>query len=134
MNAELKFENWCLIELFGHQRIAGLVTEQVIGGQGFVRVDVPELDLTSLPGPELGKISGFTRFYGAGAIYSITPVSEEICRAAAEAMRVRPVNVYIPQLPARGTELDLDPDELEDALESEMEDFEEDRNEPDESS
>lgn len=36
-----KFESWCIVELFGHQRIAGLVTEQTIGGCNFVRVDVP---------------------------------------------------------------------------------------------
>jgi hypothetical protein len=27
-----KFDSWCLIELFGHQRIAGRVTETTIAG------------------------------------------------------------------------------------------------------
>jgi hypothetical protein len=37
-----KFEQWAIVELFGHQRIAGLVTEQAVGGCSFVRVGVPE--------------------------------------------------------------------------------------------
>ena len=36
-----KFDHWCIVELFGHNQIAGKVTEQAIGGQSFVRVDVP---------------------------------------------------------------------------------------------
>ena len=35
------FEQTCIVELMGHNMIAGKVTEQTIGGQGFVRVDVP---------------------------------------------------------------------------------------------
>jgi hypothetical protein len=34
--------------------------------------------------------------FGAGAIYSITPVDEEIGRAAAGQLQERPVTVYIP--------------------------------------
>lgn len=79
------FESYCIVELFGHQKIAGKVTEQVIGGQSFVRVDVPETKRTS----------AFTRLFGAGAIYSITPVSEEIALRAAESIYVEPVTVYI---------------------------------------
>lgn len=37
-----KFEQWAIVDLFGHTRIAGKVSEQVIGGCSFVRVDVPE--------------------------------------------------------------------------------------------
>ena len=64
------FSQWCLVELFGHQRIAGQVTEETIGGCSFVRVDVPAVD-----GSE-----ALTKFYGNGAIYSMTPVSEELAR------------------------------------------------------
>ena len=40
---EKAFEQWAIVEIFGHQRIAGKVTEQTIGGCSFVRVDVPAL-------------------------------------------------------------------------------------------
>jgi hypothetical protein len=36
-------EQWAIVEIFGHQRIAGRLTEQTIGGCSFVRVDVPAL-------------------------------------------------------------------------------------------
>lgn len=89
MSTDNKFESWALVELFGHQRIAGKVSEQSIGGCNFVRVDVPATDGE----PE------FTKLYGNGAIYAITPVAEEIARAAAKSYRVVPVSAYeIPEL------------------------------------
>jgi hypothetical protein len=39
---EQKFELNAVVELFGHQRIAGKVTEQSIGVATFIRIDVPE--------------------------------------------------------------------------------------------
>jgi hypothetical protein len=84
-----RFESWAIIELFGHTQIAGKVSEATIGGCSFLRVDVPEID---------GK-PAITKFYGQGAIYSMTPVSEELARAAVKSFQHRPVNVYI--TPAR---------------------------------
>jgi hypothetical protein len=84
-----EFDQWAIVELFGHQVIAGRVSEQTIGGSTFVRVDVP--------GVENGSI-GFTRFYGQGAIYSITPVSEQAARLAAKRCAPRPITIYIPEL------------------------------------
>lgn len=90
-NSQDKFEAFALIELFGHQRIAGKVTEQAIGGCNFVRVDVPAVD---------GQ-PAFTKLYGNGAIYAITPVTEEIAVAAAKNYRTVPVTPYeIPELRA----------------------------------
>jgi hypothetical protein len=85
-----KFDEWALIELFGHQRIVGKVTEASIAGGAFVRVDVPNSDGTTR----------FTRFYGPSAIYSINPVSREIALVLAERQNVEPVSRYeLKQLP-----------------------------------
>lgn len=87
------FEQCAIVELFGHQIIAGKVSEQVIGGQGFVRVDVPTVDTQE----------GFTKFYGAGAIYAITPCDEETMLNAVRGLRPKPVDVWklnLPQLTA----------------------------------
>lgn len=84
-----KFLSWAIVELFGHQRIAGRVTEQAIGGCSFVRVDVPEV----------GEIPAYTRLLGNAAIYAINPCTEEIARASAAAYRAVPVQKYdIPEL------------------------------------
>lgn len=99
MTEQNTFSNYCIVELFGHQKIAGLVTEQVIAGQGFIRVDVPETK----------RHPAFTRMFGSGAIYSITPVSEEIARAAAESIYIEPVQVYVS--PSRQLEDGDDDDE-----------------------
>lgn len=87
-----KLEAWVIVELFGHQRIAGKLTEQQIGGGNMIRIDVPETK--SQP--------GFTRFLGNAAIYAINPVSEQIARAAAENLNAAPVRAYdIPELAQR---------------------------------
>lgn len=89
---EEKQEQWAVVELFGHQKIAGLLSEATIGGCSFVRVDVPATD--SAP--------GFTKLYGNGAIYAISFVTEEIARAAAGYFEVRPVQNYeMPKIPYR---------------------------------
>ena len=79
-----KFETWAIVELFGHNKIAGQVSEQVIAGQGYIRVDVPALE----------GFPAFTKMYGTGAIYSITPVDEEIARQVARYLRIEPVHIY----------------------------------------
>lgn len=38
---QTKFETHAIVELFGHNQIAGKVTEQTISGQSFFRIDVP---------------------------------------------------------------------------------------------
>lgn len=92
------FEQWAIVELFGHQRIAGKVTEQTIGGCAFVRVDVPALDpitVSSYGEPKTRPaVPGFTKLYGQGAIYGMTFVSEETAKAAAAGMRTEPINAY----------------------------------------
>jgi hypothetical protein len=88
---EKAFDSWAIVELFGHSKIAGRVTEQQIAGGTFLRVDVPAVN---------GQ-KGFTRFYGASAVYSITPVEEGIARRVAEALSPRPVTVWGVVLPER---------------------------------
>ena len=88
MDENTKFDCWAVVELFGHQRIAGRVTEQVIAGQGFIRVDVPAI----------GNIVAFTRLFGPGAIYSIIPTTEEMVLAHVSANVGEPIHIYTPYL------------------------------------
>ena len=79
-----KFDLWCVVELFGHSKIAGKCTEQNVAGTNMLRVDVPKTK----------RLDGFTRFLSSGAIYAINPVSEEVARQIAENLEIMPVNVW----------------------------------------
>jgi hypothetical protein len=79
-----KFDCWCIVELFGHAKIAGRCTEQNIAGTNMLRVDVPET--SSNP--------GFTRLFGSSAIYAINPVDETTARHIAERLEVKPIQVW----------------------------------------
>ena len=85
---EEKIEFWGIIELFGHNQIAGKVSEATIGGQSFVRVDVPKIN----------GVNAHTKFYGNGAIYSMTPVSEEVAMIFLHNHQPLPLNVYMPEI------------------------------------
>ena len=87
-----KFEAWGLLELFGHQRLAGRLSEQTIGGVHFIRIDVPKV----------GDVEEYTRFFTQGEIYGMTPTSEQVARRLAAAMCARPVHAYdLPRLENR---------------------------------
>jgi len=78
------FKQWAVLELFGHQRLVGSVTEMTIAGQGFIRVDVPAVK----------ERPGFTRFFGPSAVYAISPIAEELARAYAAAHDQAPIAAY----------------------------------------
>lgn len=84
-----KFEQWCVVEIMGHKRFAGFVTEQAIGGASFVRIDVPEITL-----PNGKKLPAFTKLFGASSIYCLSPCTEETARAFAETMRSEGFSLY----------------------------------------
>lgn len=92
---ENKLDTWALVELFGHQKIVGKVTEASMAGGAFLRVDVPSFNGSP----------GFTRFFSPGAIYSINPVTEEVARALADQHRNEPVSRFeLPQLAEKSTD------------------------------
>ena len=83
------FWMWGVLELMGHVRIAGRITEEELFGGKVGRIDIPG---------EGGKM--FTQYFGGHTLYRLTPVSEDVARAFAERNRARPVYVYELALPA----------------------------------
>ena len=81
---EQKFELNAVVELFGHQRFAGRVSEQSIGVATFIRIDVPET--TQQP--------KFTRIVNTSAIYAINPVTEEVMLQMAEMVTAKPIDSW----------------------------------------
>lgn len=79
-----KLETWAVIELMGHQRIAGFVREVSLGSAAMLRVDVPEID----------AIPPFTKFVAPAALYALTPCTQEVAMAVIKRDRVTPVTVF----------------------------------------
>ena len=75
---------WATVEIMGHQQYAGFVSEQVMGGASFVRVDVPEH----------GDCAAFSKMFGAQSIYCITPVSEEAARGVVMRLKKQPMSEW----------------------------------------
>lgn len=79
-----KFECWAILEIMGHQTYAGYVSEQVVAGQAFVRIDIPG-------DAELGD---WTKYFGPSSVYGITPVTEQIARLRAKTLGRAPMSVW----------------------------------------
>ncbi len=85
------FEQWAILELMGHRKLAGLVKEETIGSASFIRLDVPD-----------GK-GGFavTQYYNPSAVYCMTPTTREMAESYAKQNIPQPVSRYeIPPLPS----------------------------------
>ncbi len=79
------FEGWAICEIMGHRRLAGHVTWQAMGGADFMRLDI---HADSDGGPQI------TQFYAPGAVYCITPTTEDIARKIGARSMPVPVSRY----------------------------------------
>ncbi|WP_428419239.1 hypothetical protein [Methylibium sp.] len=94
---------WAIVELFGHGRIAGAISEQSFGGAAFVKIDVPEVVMRDrvwrngeyVDDGEVTKIiPAHTRSLGAKAIYAINWCDKLAATAAAGQIRDEPIRPY----------------------------------------
>jgi hypothetical protein len=76
-------ETWALVELMGHTKVAGRITEEAHFGTPLMRCDIPT-------GPD----SYFTQWYGGSAIFRITPIEEAAARAFTARSQPQPVQPY----------------------------------------
>ncbi len=113
------FDQWGIVEVMGHKKYAGHITEQVIAGSALVRVDVPEVKLAGEP-PRV--VNSFTKLVGVGSVYCITPTTEEVARKMADQLArydSDPLPVYIPEarqlasVPSHSEEIDDGGDEFD---------------------
>ena len=76
------FESWAILELMGHVRMGGRITEEERFGAKLGRIDVPDGE-------------GFvTVYFGASSVYRMTVCSEEAARAVAKGTVPKPVHQY----------------------------------------
>lgn len=80
---------WMILELMGHRRLAGLVSEQTFAGAAFVRIDVPQPVDEQNTAPWVA-----TQFYSPSAVYCMTPCREELARKIAAGARPAPVTEW----------------------------------------
>lgn len=120
-----RFEEWVVLELLGHRRLAGYLSEQQVAGAGFLRLDVPSDQTCSrCDGAGAAEVLGTdgeghrsedpctacrgygtaliaSQLYSPSSVYCITPTSEETARAVARLSRPAPVQRWeLPAAPA----------------------------------
>jgi hypothetical protein len=66
-------ENWAILEIMGHERLAGRITETNIAGVPMLRVEVPTTE----------KLPGFVRLLSGASIFSLTPVPQDVATIVA---------------------------------------------------
>lgn len=95
-------EGWAIVEIMGHQQVAGYVKTQAFGGTAMLRVDVPDLpevrkpvrcygygETPTVDGEEVKPAEpGHTQFVGMGSIYRLRLCDEPTARAVAERNRL----------------------------------------------
>jgi hypothetical protein len=96
MTEKEAMREWVILELMGHRRLAGLLTEVEIAGEGMLRLDVP----SDPPA---------TQFYSPKAVYCITPTTEALARAFSVREKAAPVSRWeLPQIEAGPRTIDAD--------------------------
>ncbi len=93
------FEVWGILECLGHEKVAGLISEQELFGTKLGRIDIPT---------ENGQM--ITQYFGGDSIYRLTAVSEAVARAFAARNVPRPVSIYDLKLAAPEPEEEEDYD------------------------
>lgn len=115
-------KTWGVVELMGHRRIAGRITEEAKFGTALLRIDVPQPDDTFV-----------TQYYGGQAIYCLTVTSEEAARVAAKtASDVSPVSKWdFPKMPVlAAAKLQDNPGDDRDESNGDDDDLDDDEDDP----
>lgn len=123
-------DDWAIVELMGHVKMAGRVSEVERFGAKMGRIDIPYImpDCKACNGtgrvvnpPEkCNYCTGFVaQFFGGNSVYRITPVSEEVARDTAKRNTPEPVSPWdypkqlghSPTLASRDDDFDSDCEE-----------------------
>lgn len=75
---------WAIVELMGHRRLAGEVSQSTMFGVPLLRIDIPAV----------GEIPANTQMYGASAVYCVSIVEETVARAAAQSLQASPIAAF----------------------------------------
>lgn len=98
-------KGWCVLELMGHRKLAGFLTDD----DGLVRIDVYLED----PDLEDERLPIATQWYGRHAVYCITASTKELCLQLAAAHQPQPVGRW--ELPERAESTSIEADDVDEA-------------------
>lgn len=76
---------WAILELMGHRRLAGYVTEQEVAGHGMLRIEIPGAS---------DEAPTTTQFYSPSSLYCLTPTTKEVAKVAARSSRPAPIHPW----------------------------------------
>lgn len=136
MSTQTEFTTWAIVELMGHVRLAGRLSEEERFGAKIGRLDIPTTEKCGCPNAQktsaetptvpcerchgAGYLHAFvTQYFGGSSVYRITVVSEDVARHVARSTQPAPVAPWdFPKqalpAPASGSEV-IDADyEIED--------------------
>ncbi len=83
MSTDTVPETWAIVELMGHVKLAGRLTEEEKFGSKLGRLDIPQADGSFM-----------TRYFGGASVYSISVVSEEVARHVSKQTSPAPVSAW----------------------------------------
>ena len=111
MEVNSETDVWGIVEIMGHSRFAGRISQSQQFGVPLIRIEIPETK----------NAPAFEKHFGAASIFAVTPCTEAAARLAAEQFRERPTVLVDltarPALPAlRREEWDEDEDADDDDL------------------
>lgn len=102
---------WGILELLGHRRLGGRVTEVEKFGTKMARIDIPDMRDGAASDATVA-----TQYYGPAAIYGFHPCTEEVARAEARYNQPRPVALLSPppsRVPDYGPDDEDDTDDID---------------------
>ena len=107
-------QTWAIVELMGHVRLAGRVTEEEKFGGKLGRIDIPSGD------------EFITQYFGASSVYRITVVTEEVARHVSKQTAPAPVSPWdfpkaLSSAGNQGLMADRDDDDCDSGIDSDME-------------
>lgn len=81
--SEQTIETWGIVELMGHVRLSGRLSEENHFGSVLGRIDIPQLDGSMV-----------TQYFSGSSVFRITPTSEQIARDIALSDKPKPIQVW----------------------------------------
>jgi hypothetical protein len=105
----MSFAGFAIVELMGHVRVAGWVTEEELFGTKLGRVDIPDVTADLTGGARPTEVHA-TQYFNGSALYRLTPCDEATARSVAAQFQPRPASLQLPAASDSGDHDDDDDD------------------------